>query len=107
MTSLEKAGLRVHELTGVKPNPRVSLVRKGIELVRKKDIDFIVAIGGGSGGWREVAGLNSAAFGPDNALLCLLVRLRCAPLTSTEWIETRSNVQPIAARAVRAEHWLR
>ena len=48
VTSLKEAGLEIHELTGVKPNPRVSLVRKGIELVRKKRIDFILAIGGGS-----------------------------------------------------------
>jgi alcohol dehydrogenase YqhD (iron-dependent ADH family) len=46
--SLKKAGLEVDELAGVKPNPRVSLVRKGIELVRSKHIDFILAIGGGS-----------------------------------------------------------
>ena len=30
------------------PNPRLSLVRKGIDLVKKNSIDFILAVGGGS-----------------------------------------------------------
>jgi alcohol dehydrogenase YqhD (iron-dependent ADH family) len=47
-SSLENSGLEVFELTGVKPNPRVSLVREGINLARKKGIDFILALGGGS-----------------------------------------------------------
>jgi len=48
LSSLKDAGLEVLELTGVKPNPRVSLVREGISLARKKNIDFILALGGGS-----------------------------------------------------------
>ena len=35
-------------LPGVVPNPRLSLVRKGIELGKKENIDFILALGGGS-----------------------------------------------------------
>ena len=35
-------------LHGVVPNPRLSLVRKGIELGKKENIDFILALGGGS-----------------------------------------------------------
>jgi alcohol dehydrogenase YqhD (iron-dependent ADH family) len=46
--SLKDAGLEVIELGGVKPNPRLSLVRKGIDLCRRKKIDFILAVGGGS-----------------------------------------------------------
>lgn len=46
--SLEEEGIHYHELSGVKPNPRVSLVREGIELCKKENIDFILAIGGGS-----------------------------------------------------------
>ncbi len=33
---------------GAVPNPRVSLVRKGAELVRSEKVDFILAVGGGS-----------------------------------------------------------
>ena len=45
---LTDAGLRVIELGGVKPNPRISLVREGVALCRKENVDFILAIGGGS-----------------------------------------------------------
>ena len=45
---LDDAGIGYTELGGVVPNPRVSLVRKGIEMVRSEGIDFILAIGGGS-----------------------------------------------------------
>ena len=46
--SLESAGLEFVELDGVLPNPRLSLVYKGIELCRKENIDIVLAIGGGS-----------------------------------------------------------
>ncbi|MEA1975324.1 MAG: iron-containing alcohol dehydrogenase [Bacillota bacterium] len=36
------------ELGGVVSNPRVKLVREGIELCRKESVDFILAVGGGS-----------------------------------------------------------
>ena len=61
MSSAEKSGLldKVEKyldmenisyitLGGVKPNPELSLVRKGIELSKREGIDFILAIGGGS-----------------------------------------------------------
>jgi hypothetical protein len=46
--SLKAAGVSWIDLPGVVPNPRLSLVRKGIELCRKEKIDFILAVGGGS-----------------------------------------------------------
>lgn len=36
------------ELSGVEPNPRISSVRRGIEICRKNNIDIILAVGGGS-----------------------------------------------------------
>lgn len=48
VSSLKEANIEIIELSGVKPNPRVSLVREGIELCRKHNIDFILAVGGGS-----------------------------------------------------------
>lgn len=48
VASLEKAGVSYVELSGVKPNPRLSLVQEGIKLCRDNEIDFILAIGGGS-----------------------------------------------------------
>jgi len=46
--SLKKAGVEWVELTGVLPNPRLSLVRKGIELAKKEKLELILAVGGGS-----------------------------------------------------------
>ena len=46
--SLEKEGIPFKELGGVKPNPRSGLVYEGIDLCRKENIDFILAVGGGS-----------------------------------------------------------
>lgn len=46
--SLAEAGIAYTELGGVVPNPRLSLVREGIELCKKENVDFILAVGGGS-----------------------------------------------------------
>lgn len=46
--ALTEAGISYFELGGVQPNPRLSLVYKGIELCRKNSIDLILAVGGGS-----------------------------------------------------------
>jgi len=45
---LDKEGIEFFPLGGVQPNPRLSMVHKGIELCREKKIDFILAVGGGS-----------------------------------------------------------
>jgi len=45
---IEDEGIEVVLLGGVKPNPRLSLVRKGIALAQEKKVDFILAVGGGS-----------------------------------------------------------
>lgn len=46
--SLKAAGVVWKELGGVKPNPRLSLVREGIALCREHRLDFVLAVGGGS-----------------------------------------------------------
>lgn len=46
--SLDTEGILYTELGGVVPNPRLSLVYKGIELCKREGVDFILAIGGGS-----------------------------------------------------------
>lgn len=48
VASLEKAGVEFIELSGVVPNPRLSLVNKGIDICKKEKIEFILAVGGGS-----------------------------------------------------------
>ncbi len=36
------------ELSGIRPNPRIDSVREGVSICRKENIDFILAVGGGS-----------------------------------------------------------
>ena len=46
--SLKEEGIEAVELGGVVPNPRSGLVYTGIDLCRKENVDFILAVGGGS-----------------------------------------------------------
>ena len=46
--SLKQAGLDYVLLGGVVPNPLLSKIREGVELCRKENVDFILAVGGGS-----------------------------------------------------------
>lgn len=46
--SLRETGLDYVELGGVQPNPRRSLVEKGIKIAQEEMVDFILAVGGGS-----------------------------------------------------------
>lgn len=46
--SLDEAGLPHVELGGVVPNPRLALVHEGVELACAEDVDFVLAVGGGS-----------------------------------------------------------
>ena len=45
---LQDAGISFVELGGVVPNPLLSLVYQGIELCRREQVDFLLAVGGGS-----------------------------------------------------------
>lgn len=46
--SLKASGLTWVELGGVVPNPREDLVYQGIELCRQENVNFVLAVGGGS-----------------------------------------------------------
>lgn len=48
INSLKENNIEYFEISGVKPNPRLSLVKEGIKLCREKNINFILAVGGGS-----------------------------------------------------------
>lgn len=48
MNELKKMDAEVSELSGVEPNPRVSTVRRGVEICKEKGIDTLLAVGGGS-----------------------------------------------------------
>ncbi|MDL2211439.1 iron-containing alcohol dehydrogenase [Erysipelotrichaceae bacterium OttesenSCG-928-M19] len=46
--SLTEKGIEYYELEGVTPNPKLSLIREGIRICKENNIDFILAMGGGS-----------------------------------------------------------
>jgi len=48
MKLLLEAGLKVFELAGVEPNPRIQTVRRGAEICKTEKADMVLAIGGGS-----------------------------------------------------------
>ena len=48
ITKLKEESIDFLELGGVEPNPKLSLVHEGVKLVKANNIDFILAIGGGS-----------------------------------------------------------
>lgn len=45
---LTEIDAEIFELSGVEPNPRLSTVQKGIEICKEENIEFILAVGGGS-----------------------------------------------------------
>ncbi|WP_243550535.1 iron-containing alcohol dehydrogenase [Priestia megaterium] len=48
MSLLKEIDAFTVELNGVEPNPRLTTVNKGIHLIKENELDFILAIGGGS-----------------------------------------------------------
>ncbi len=38
----------IFELPGIEPNPKIASIRKGVDIIKKEKVDFILAIGGGS-----------------------------------------------------------
>jgi len=45
---LKEDNIEFWELGGIDPNPRIDSVREGIKIIRDNNIDFILAVGGGS-----------------------------------------------------------
>lgn len=48
ISSFKEENIEFIELNGVKPNPEMDLVYKGIEICKNENIDFVLAVGGGS-----------------------------------------------------------
>ncbi|WP_448011804.1 iron-containing alcohol dehydrogenase [Bacillus altitudinis] len=48
ISALNEAEANVFELSGVEPNPRLTTVQKGIDICQNENIDFLLAVGGGS-----------------------------------------------------------
>ena len=78
MTILNSENAQVWEISGVQPNPRLSLVRKGIEICRENDIQLVLAAGGGSAIDTAKAIVNGACYDGDPWDLVI----RKAPITN-------------------------
>ena len=65
MAQLKAADAQVWELSGVQPNPRLSLVREGIAICRKEQIQLVLAVGGGSAIDTAKAIVNGACYDGD------------------------------------------
>ncbi len=48
LKSLKEAGVSVVECDGIEPNPRLSSVKRGVQIARDNNCDVIIALGGGS-----------------------------------------------------------
>lgn len=48
MNLLSEIGVEAFELSGVEPNPRLTTVKRGVDICRTEGIEFILAVGGGS-----------------------------------------------------------
>jgi alcohol dehydrogenase YqhD (iron-dependent ADH family) len=47
-TEIKKAGLELFECPGIEPNPRITSVKRGVDICKKERIDVLLAVGGGS-----------------------------------------------------------
>lgn len=45
---LNQAAVEILELSGVEPNPKLTTVKKGVEICKREGVDFLIAVGGGS-----------------------------------------------------------
>ncbi len=48
INSLKQSAIEVVEMGGVEPNPKITFVRKAVEVAKKEKVEFILAVGGGS-----------------------------------------------------------
>ena len=62
---LNEANAQVWEVAGVQPNPRLSLVYRGIELCREHGVELVLAVGGGSAIDTAKAIANGACYDGD------------------------------------------
>ncbi len=65
MAQLTEADAKVWELSGVQPNPRLSLVYEGVALCRREGIQLVLAVGGGSAIDTAKAIANGACYDGD------------------------------------------
>lgn len=48
MLSLKNSGIKVVEMGGVEPNPKLDFIRKAVKIAKEERVELILAVGGGS-----------------------------------------------------------
>lgn len=108
-SSLDDHGISYELLGGVKPNPRLSLVREGINLAREKNLDFILAVGGGS----VIDSAKAIALGMKNE--CDIwdfysgkeIAKACAPLATVLTISAAGSEMSNGSVITNEDGWLK
>ena len=106
--SLDEEQIYYVELGGVVPNPHLELVYEGIELAKKENVDFILAVGGGS----VIDSSKAIAYGlaePDKDVWELFDHTRnavaCLPVASVLTISAAgSEMSPSCVITKAADH---
>ena len=107
--SLEEAGLEYVLLGGVVPNPELGLIHEGIRLCREQNVDFILAVGGGS----VIDSAKGIGYGLANAgeVWDFYARKRdvaaCAPLGAVLTIAAAGSEMSNCSVVTNEDGWLK
>jgi len=107
--SLKEADIPYFELGGVVPNPRLSLVQKGIEIVKKEGIDFILAVGGGSV-IDSAKGISMGALSDQNVWDFYLGKIKpgkCLPIGAVLTIAAAGSEMSCSSVITNEEGWVK
>ena len=107
--SLKEAGLEYVLLGGVVPNPELGLIHEGIRLCREQNVDFILAVGGGS----VIDSAKGIGYGLANAgeVWDFYARKRdvaaCAPLGAVLTIAAAGSEMSNCSVVTNEDGWLK
>lgn len=88
---LDDAGIEHVELGGVVPNPLLSKVNEGIDLCRRKEVDFILAVGGGS----VIDSAKAIAYGVLTKETCGTSGMESRPQPPSRWVPCSPSPPPV------------
>ncbi len=108
--ALDAEGIYYVELGGVVPNPHLSKVYEGIELGRKENVDFLLAVGGGS----TIDSAKAIAAGlanPDDDVWDYYIRKKttdkCLPVASVLTIAAAGSEMSNGSVITNDTNWLK